>query len=90
MDDFKGDSIPRAEHEALVRELNAIIAAMALKFGGGHLPLYEDDLQDAVGQALFIDYGRPLSGITVRVEDPAEEAAELPAITHILPRTYQQ
>jgi hypothetical protein len=87
MNELKGDPIPRAEHEALVRELNAIIAALVLKFGGGHLPLYEDDLRDTVGHALFIDHGRPLSGLTIRVESP--EVSELPAITHILPRTYQ-
>lgn len=89
MNELKGDSIPRAEHESLVRELNAIIAALVLKFGGGHLPLYEDDLRDTVGHALFIDHGLPLSGITIRVEGVPDDVEELPAITHIFPRTYQ-
>lgn len=81
--------VPLHVHEEEINKRDAIIAALVLKFGGGVVPLYEDDLMDTVGQRVTIHEGLPLSGCTVKVENPEVEELALPRPTHIVSEELQ-
>lgn len=83
------DVIPRLMHEEEINKRDAIIAALVLKFGGGVVPLYEDDLMDTVGQRVTIQEGMPLSGCTIKVDNPDAEEVLLPEPTHPAPKGLQ-
>ena len=81
--------VPLHVHEAELNRRDAIIAALVLKFGGGIVPLYEDDLMDTVGQRVVIHEGMPLSGCTVKVENPEAGETPIPEPTHPAPKGLQ-